>query len=155
MPARTRRVSVCLSKIINATNSTTKANVERMLVLFRSTRCFILIPIAEFFPKDNHSQQNIQPHTHKNRPHNLIPKLQGLPDLTYVKASLFLPSRLGIAKASFALHSACRQLKNYSVYKTTPKGKGSQGEGKMIIFARTLKNTQLCLTSFLAHCSLY
>jgi len=52
----------------------------------------------------------------KNKPRNLIPKLRGLPDLTYVKAALFLPSRLGKAIASFALRSACRQLKNYFTY---------------------------------------
>ena len=50
--------------------------------------------------------------------HTLQPlsKLRGVPDLTYVKASLILPSRLVIAKASFALRSACRQLKNYFNY---------------------------------------
>ena len=52
----------------------------------------------------------------KSKPRNLILRLQGLPDLTYVKTTLFLPLRLGIAKASLALCSACRQLKNYFTY---------------------------------------
>lgn len=53
----------------------------------------------------------------KSKPRNLILRLQGLPDLTYVKTTLFLPLRLGIAKASLALCSACRQLKNYYLCK--------------------------------------